>query len=97
MFDWELGSHLYWLGENTISNYARRTGFMLVFRDKVWQPALTYQPERFRTPGRSRLRNGIKRACLAPGMFPLVRWWALKRNRDNPVYASTLILKKSLR
>ena len=63
-------------------------------RDKLWQPEQTYRPERFRMPGRSRLRNAIKRACLAPGVFPLVRWYVLKKNRGNPVYTSTLILQK---
>jgi 2-polyprenyl-3-methyl-5-hydroxy-6-metoxy-1,4-benzoquinol methylase len=94
MFTWDLGDHLYWLGEDTIERYATQTGFTLIHRDKLWQPAEVFRRERFKTSGRSKIRNAIKLACLTPGVFPVVRWYALRRHRESPVYASTLILQK---
>jgi hypothetical protein len=96
IFSWGLGDHLYFLGENTIDLYAEKLKFRLVHRDKIWQPATVYTRERFKMKGRSRLRDLVKTACLyTPGVFPLLRWYMLNRRQaDNPIYASTLILQK---
>jgi 2-polyprenyl-3-methyl-5-hydroxy-6-metoxy-1,4-benzoquinol methylase len=94
---WNLGEHLYFLGENTIEKYAERLGFELIYREKKWAPDLIYSRETFLAKGRSKLRNFIKSACVyTPGVLPLLRCYMLNiRNRNNHHYASTLLLKKT--
>lgn len=94
--DWSLGDHFYFLGLDTIERYAERSGFELVHRDRKWQPALDYSRQRFRVKGKSRSRDFIKSAFLTvPGAFPLLRWAVLSKwQTDNPVFISTLVLKK---
>jgi SAM-dependent methyltransferase len=94
MFRWDLGDHLYWLGETTIERYATEANFDLIHRERLWQPMEVFKRERFKTPGRSKVRNALKLACLTPGVFPLVRWYGLRKHRESPVYLSTLILRK---
>jgi SAM-dependent methyltransferase len=95
-YSWDLGDHLYFLGERTIERYADNSGFELVYREKKWGPDLLYSRETFLKKGRSTLRNFIKKACVyTPGVFPLLRWYMLKiRQRNNPNYVSILLLKK---
>jgi hypothetical protein len=96
-FLWELGDHLYFLGDHTIERYAGKLGFELVHREAIWSPAVLYRRERFKTKGRSALRNFVKGACLyTPGVFPILRWYMLNRyHAGNPCYESTLVLKKT--
>lgn len=41
-YSWDLGDHLYFLGEHTIEQYAVNLGFELVYREKKWGPDLLY-------------------------------------------------------
>jgi len=95
-YSWYLGDHLYFLGEHTIERYADNLGFELVYRERKWGPDLLYSRESFQAKGRSALRNIIKSACFyTPGVLPLLRWYMLKiRQKNNPSYVSTLLLKK---
>jgi len=95
-YSWDLGDHRYYLGEHTIERYADKIGFELVYREKAWAPDLLYSRDNFLTPGRSILRNMIKTSCVyTPGVLPILRWYMLKmKNRNNPHYVSTLLLKK---
>jgi SAM-dependent methyltransferase len=96
-FSWDLGDHLYYLGEDTIRHYAESLGFEILSRDRDWAPATTYTRERFLLKGRSRVRNVIKEAiAYTPGALPLLRWYMLQRRHvDNPVYISRLLLRRS--
>jgi hypothetical protein len=96
VFSWDLGDHLYFLGRHTIERYSSDLGFDVVSRQRVWQPSMTYTRERFKTPGRSKLRNAVKLFCVyTPGLLALIRWYMLKRRHaDNPVYNATLVLRK---
>lgn len=96
-FRWELGDHLYFLGEQTIERYADQIGFAVIHRERQWAPAARYTRETFSLKGRSALRNFIKTACrITPGALPLIRWYVLGRmEADNPGYSSTLILRKA--
>jgi len=93
---WGLGDHLYFLGEHTIERYAENIGFEVIYREKLWGPDSLYRRETFVRTGRSKLRNFIKKTCAyTPGVMPLLRWYMLKiRQRNNPNYISTLLLKK---
>lgn len=44
MWDWALGDHLQFLGEETIERYADRFGFELVERERAWLPDVLYFP-----------------------------------------------------
>jgi SAM-dependent methyltransferase len=91
---WDLGDHLFFLGENTIERYAQKVGFAVVHRERTWMPDILFSRRRFSMKGRSRTRDVIKRAVLStPGLFAALRWCMLKRHAGNPVYASTIILR----
>lgn len=95
-FHWALGEHLYFLGEATIEQYAQRLGFQVVSRERVWLPDEVYSREWFRLKGRSAIRNAAKKIILyTPGALPVLRRLVFNtRQKDNPVYSSTLILQK---
>ncbi|MHC4799997.1 MAG: class I SAM-dependent methyltransferase [Planctomycetota bacterium] len=95
-YSWNLGDHRYYLGDQTIERYARKTGFEVVCREKKWAPDMLYSHDSLLTNGRSKLRNVIKKSCAyTPGVLPVLRWYMLKiRNKNNPHYVSTLVLKK---
>jgi SAM-dependent methyltransferase len=95
MWDWGLGDHLQFLGDQTIERYADGFGFELVRRERAWLPDVLYSPERLAAPGTSRTRNAIKRLVLTvPGAFPLFRAIMTARQRDNPVHVSLLALRR---
>ncbi len=95
-YSWDLGDHRYYLGDRTIERYAQRIGFELIHREKAWAPDLLYSRDNLLTKGRSILRNMIKTSCVyTPGVLPILRWYMLKmKNKNNPHYVSTLLLKK---
>lgn len=94
--DWNLGDHLYFLGDHTIERYASNIGFELLHRERVWEPLTKYNHDFFRTPGRSRLRNAIKKfVSYTPGALPLLRAYVTwTTHRGNPAYSSTIVLRK---
>ena len=96
VYSWDLGDHLYFLGERTAERYAAKLNFRVVHREKVWVPAAVYTRERFMLKGRSRLRNAIKEGIVTiPGALPALRWYMLNlRDAANPMYDSTLVLRK---
>jgi SAM-dependent methyltransferase len=96
-FSWDLGDHLYFLGEKTADRYAAKLGLELIHREKVWGPATTYTHDRFLRKGRSTVRNVIKEAiAYTPGALRLLRWYRLTwHDADNPIYSSTLVLRKA--
>lgn len=95
-YSWDLGDHRYYLGDHTIERYAHKIGFELIYREKVWAPELLYSRDNLLIKGRSILRNMIKTSCVyTPGVLPILRWYMLKmKNKNNPHYVSTLLLKK---
>lgn len=94
-FSWPLGEELYYLGEKTIEAYGRKIGFQLLQRSRKWLPDFLYGEQRFREKGRSPLRNMAKKAILyTPGALPLLRSYVFDKQRDNPAYSSTLVLRK---
>jgi SAM-dependent methyltransferase len=95
-YSWDLGDHLYFLGEHTAERYAAKLGLALVHRERAWVPATVYTRDRFMLRGRSRLRNAIKETIArVPGALPTLRWYMLRlRDAGNPMYDSTLVLRK---
>jgi SAM-dependent methyltransferase len=94
-FRWPLGEELYYLGDNSIDAYGKKLGFTLVERSRYWLPDVMFGKQSFRAPGGSRLRNIAKRCILyIPGCLPVLRSYIFHKQRDNPAYSSTLVLKK---
>jgi SAM-dependent methyltransferase len=95
-FAWDLGDHLYWLGDRTFSIITAKQGWSVVSRDREWSPAITYTRDRFLVKGRSWKRNAVKTLfARTPGAMALLRFYMLHwRERDNALYASTLIARK---
>jgi len=95
-YSWDLGDHQYYLGDHTIERYAYQIGFKVIHREKKWAPDLLYSRDSLLVNGRSTLRNIIKKSCVyTPGVLQVLRWYILKiRNKNNPHYVSTLLLKK---
>jgi SAM-dependent methyltransferase len=97
MWDWGLGEHLQFLGDETIKRYADRFHFELVERERRWLPDVLYSRERLASPGISQSRNAIKRLVLTvPGAFPIFRSIMMSRQRDNPIHSSLLALQRRL-
>lgn len=93
--NWLLGDHLYFLGKDTIEHYARRTGFELVERQTVWQPDFEWSREGLSHRGQSALKNAAKSLIVhVPGVLTGLRKVILHRHRENPIFTSTLVLKK---
>ena len=94
---WNLGDHLTFLGEDTMSRYAERVGLSIIAHYRTWLPSDTYSAARFKINGRSRLRNTMKWAVLhTPGALPLVRSVMLRRHANNPIYSGIFVLGSAL-
>jgi SAM-dependent methyltransferase len=94
-FSWPLGEELYYLGEKTIEAYGKKIGFQLVQRSQKWLPDFLYGEQRFREKGRSLLRNLAKKAILyTPGALPLLRTYVFNKQKENPAFSSTLVMRK---
>jgi SAM-dependent methyltransferase len=95
VMSWYLGDHLCFLGEGTIERYAKKLDFPLIHRERQWAPDELFRRDRFKLRGRSRLRNLVKSAFVyTPGAMAMLRWYMLRRQADNPIYSSTLVLRK---
>lgn len=94
--NWHLGDHLHFLGRGCVERYAADNGFELLKRESQWQPEIDFSVERMYLRGPSRPKNLIKAFVLhTPGAMLLLRTYMLRRRqRDNPMYAATIILRK---
>lgn len=93
--NWILGRHLHFLGRDTIDSYCDKVGFELLERDSEWQPREEYSRARYELRGPSGWKNTFKRSLLrVPGVIPAVRSVALAIQKGNPLFISTLVLRK---
>jgi SAM-dependent methyltransferase len=93
MFNWNLGDHLYFLGDRTMTRYAEKVDFDLVHHDRQWLPEKLYTREWLRMQGRSPLKNAVKSAILhTPGAFPAFRRVMLRRQQDSAAHTSLFAL-----
>jgi 2-polyprenyl-3-methyl-5-hydroxy-6-metoxy-1,4-benzoquinol methylase len=94
MFNWNLGDHLYFLGDRTMARYADKIGLDVAFHERAWLPDRLYTREWLRSKGRSPVKNGVKTAILrTPGAFPLFRKAMLKRQADSAAHSSLFALR----
>ena len=93
---WNLGDHLYFLGDRTLETYADQIGFEVADHHRVWLPEERYSKEWLAAKGRSRLRNGMKWGVLnVPGAYRLVRSVMLRSSADNSIFSGTYALLKT--
>lgn len=93
---WNLGDHLYFLGEGTMQRLCEQVGLQIADVNRVWLPEELYSRENMSTKGLSSKRNVVKAIInKTPGIFPLFRTIMMRRNADNKIHSTTFELVKS--
>jgi SAM-dependent methyltransferase len=94
MLTWNLGDHLYFLGDRTMERYADRLGFDVVHHDRRWLPDEMFTREWLRSHGRSRQKNAVKTVIdKTPGGLRLLRAVMLRRQADSKAHAGVFVLR----
>ena len=94
MLTWNLGDHLYFLGDRTIDTYASRLDFEVVHHTRRWLPDEMFTREWLRSHGRSRRKNTIKTIVdKTPGGLRLLRAVMLRRQAESKAHSSVFILR----
>ena len=91
-FDWDIPDHLHFLGFNTINFICRKYGWKICKHQRVPRSRDLFSPTKFRTPGRSAVRNIIKRLILyTPFALPiLARCYSVLKGQK--IYSSFIVL-----
>lgn len=93
MHNWNLGDHLYFLGDRTVDTYAEKIGFDVLERERKWLPDEMYSRNWLRSKGRSAKNNAIKSAIrFTPGGLQLMRAVMLRRQADSKAHASVFAM-----
>lgn len=96
MMTWNLGDHLYFLGDRTMDQYAERIGFEVVHHTRRWLPDEMFTREWLRSLGRDRRKNAIKTAIdKTPGGLRLLREVMLRKQADSKAHAGVFVLRFS--
>jgi ubiquinone/menaquinone biosynthesis C-methylase UbiE len=94
MFNWNLGDHLYFLGDRTAARYAEKLGYEILVHQRTWLPEEQSSKEWLQLRGRSKLKNAIKATVLyTPGGQQLLRAVIMRRKADSKAYASVFALR----
>jgi SAM-dependent methyltransferase len=94
VYNWNLGDHLYFLGDRTMKRYGEKVGLEILAHQRTWFPDLLYSRETLRSKGRSGLRNAVKTTILrTPGAFGVFRSVMLRRHATSAAYASVFALR----
>lgn len=94
LFNWNLGDHLYFLGDRTIKEYAARLDFEIVEHRRRWLPDEMFCAEWLQVKGRSRAKNAVKTAVrFTPGGLVLLRAVMFRRQADSKAHSSILALR----
>lgn len=93
MPSWNLGDHLYFLGQGTMASYAEKNNLSLIAREVTWRPSTLYTRERFLVPGCSNRRNMIKYLIArTPLALPLLRRIMLHLEAGNDTQVGRYVL-----
>ena len=92
-FDWQIPDHLQFMGLGTAEYLAKKHGFRIERHDRVPQADELFAKERWLAPGRSGLRNVIKK-CVAytPLALSLLRK-RYDRKHGGTIFSSLLVLR----
>jgi len=93
IFDWGIPDHLHFLGLNTIDFICRKYNFKICKHQRIPLRYDLFSPSRFKTPGRSKVRNVIKQLIVyTPFILPmLARIYDIVKGKR--IYSSFIILK----
>ncbi|WP_375001006.1 class I SAM-dependent methyltransferase [Aeromicrobium sp. CTD01-1L150] len=93
MLAWNLGDHLYFLGDGTIERYAAASGLRLIDHERRWLPDEMFSREWLRVKGRSGPKNALKTIIdRTPGGLRLLRAVMLRRQADSSAHSGTFVL-----
>ncbi|MET3962033.1 2-polyprenyl-3-methyl-5-hydroxy-6-metoxy-1,4-benzoquinol methylase [Marmoricola sp. OAE513] len=96
VFNWNLGDHLYFLGDRTIDVYAKNLGYDVVEHRRAWLPDEMFSKEWLTVKGRSSAKNAIKTAVrITPGGLRLLRAVMLRRQADSKAHSGVFALRPS--
>lgn len=94
MHNWNLGDHLYFLGDRTMERYATQIGFDVLERERKWLPDEMYSRNWLRSKGRSAKNNAVKNVIrFTPGGLALLRAVMLRRQADSQAHASVFAMQ----
>ncbi len=94
MLSWNLGDHLYFLGDRTLDRYADSVGFDVLHHKRAWLPDEMYSKEWLRTKGRSRAKNAVKSTVrFTPGGLQLFRAVMLRAQKDSAAHSGVFVLR----
>jgi predicted TPR repeat methyltransferase len=91
---WAIPIHMHFLGLSTMDHVCEKFGFRIVHRERTPYSKSIFSEARFKAPGRSRVRNLIKRFILRlPFALDILRW-NYDRKRGGRVFTSLIVLAK---
>jgi len=95
VFTWGLPEHRQFLGLNTISTFCHNNNLKIIEQDRKLISEEIFSKEYFLSPGRSPLRNLIKRtiATIPLGLYVSKKYYEYKRGKY--VYSSFICLEKN--
>lgn len=94
MYHWNLGDHLYFLGDDTVHWYADKLNLKVAHHHRQWLPDALFSREWLRLRGRSGAKNVVKTTIdKTPGGLALMRKVMLRRHRDSAAYSSEFVLR----
>lgn len=96
VFNWNLGDHLYFLGDRTIDVYAKNLGYDVLEHRRAWLPDEMFSKEWLTVKGRDPKKNALKTAIrLTPGGLKLLRAVMLRRQADSKAHSGIFALRPS--
>jgi SAM-dependent methyltransferase len=91
-YDWNIPDHLHFLGLKTLDKLAQNLGWSVLRHDRVPLSSEMFSRPRWLSPGRSRVRNSVKRVVAhSPGALATMRW-TYRRLQGDSVYSSLVVL-----
>lgn len=94
MLQWNLGDHLYFLGDRTMASYAEKVGLDVLHHTRKWLPEEMFSREWLRLKGRSAAKNALKATInRTPGGLALMRAVMLRRQADSAAHTSVFVLR----
>lgn len=94
VLNWNLGDHLYFLGDRTLSTYAETLGYDVLERQRTWLPDEMFSKEWLQVKGRDPRKNAIKTAVrVTPGGLALLRAVMLRKLKHSKAHASVFALR----
>lgn len=96
MLNWNLGDHLYFLGDRTLDRYSESVGFEVLERRRSWLPDEMFSREWLSVKGRDPKKNAVKTAVrVTPGGLQLMRAVMLRKQADSKAHSSVFALRPS--